>query len=144
MNGVDPRLGQIKDCLYRVAAKAIIVCDNKILTVCDNGDEYWGLPGGGIDYGEEIQSTLVRELQEEICVKPDGIISIEGPVFISTDGSVDKVPRINIYYKVVVKFDDVAQGSDVDGIKWCTAEELEALYMSPSTREHKAQLIAYL
>ncbi len=144
MDGVDPRLSDINDCLYRVAAKAIIVHDHKILTVKDNGDAHWGLPGGGIDYGEEVKSALCRELLEEICVGMEDILTIEGPVLISTDGIVNGVPRINICYKIEVRFGAVARGSDVDDIHWQTADELADLPMSPSITEHKTELTAFL
>ncbi len=43
----DPRLFEISDCLYRVAVKAIIIKDGKLLLVKEDDDEFWSLPGGG-------------------------------------------------------------------------------------------------
>lgn len=39
----------------------------------DTGGEsdYWALPGGGLDMGEFLQDSLVREFEEELGVKPD-------------------------------------------------------------------------
>jgi len=54
---VDPRLNQIDDCLYRVATKAIIMQDDKVLLVQETPELWWGFPGGGIDHGETAESA---------------------------------------------------------------------------------------
>lgn len=54
----------------RVAAYAVITDADRILLSWWNGDHVpgraaWTLPGGGIDYGEQIEEGLVREIHEE-------------------------------------------------------------------------------
>ncbi|MER7559182.1 NUDIX domain-containing protein [Nocardioides sp. NPDC126508] len=54
----------------RVAAYAVIVDDaGRILLSWFNGnhrnDPGWTLPGGGVDYGEQIPAAVVREVKEE-------------------------------------------------------------------------------
>ncbi len=51
----------------RTAARAIIIKDGNILTMHRNkfGHEYDILIGGGVNYGENHQQTLERELHEE-------------------------------------------------------------------------------
>ena len=51
----------------RTAARAIIIKDGAILTMHRNkfGHEYDILIGGGVDFGENHQQTLQRELREE-------------------------------------------------------------------------------
>ncbi|MDP2587263.1 MAG: NUDIX domain-containing protein [bacterium] len=47
--------------------RAIIVKDDKLLTIKRTkvNDEYWVLPGGGIEPGETTEQALVREIKEE-------------------------------------------------------------------------------
>lgn len=54
----------------RQAARAIIVHDNCILVIHRNkyGQEYYTLPGGGIDAGETPEQAIIRELEEETGV----------------------------------------------------------------------------
>lgn len=67
---INPRLTEIGDCLYRIAVKAIIVKDGKVLLVKEQDDEWWSFPGGGIDYGESTEHALGRELPEELGFLP--------------------------------------------------------------------------
>lgn len=58
--------------MYRLTAKAVIYnADGKVLLLRESNGE-WGLPGGGVDHGEDIVAGLTRELQEELgvaCIK---------------------------------------------------------------------------
>ena len=58
----DTRLSDISDALYRVAAKAVIFSGNKLLVVQET-EGWYGLPGGGVDHGEEIQQALDSKYQ---------------------------------------------------------------------------------
>ncbi len=58
---------------YRVTAKGLCVRNGKVLVVHDfvgrggNGlNPTWELPGGGLDFGEDFQEALRREVREEM------------------------------------------------------------------------------
>ena len=58
------------DYLYRISLKALIYNDaGQILVVKEINRTYWDLPGGGMDFGETIESSLKRELYEEVGYK---------------------------------------------------------------------------
>ena len=60
------------DCLYRISLKALIYNDTRqILVVKEINRTYWDLPGGGMDYDEDFESSLKRELYEEVGYKGD-------------------------------------------------------------------------
>ena len=48
--------------------KALIVKDSKFLIVKDLNDNKWELPGGKVDYNEDPNLTLKREIKEELGV----------------------------------------------------------------------------
>lgn len=54
------------------AVMVMVFHDNKVLLMQRKntgfGDNFWGLPGGGIDGGESLQSAACRELFEELDI----------------------------------------------------------------------------
>lgn len=50
---------------FPVSIKAIIIDDNKILCLKNERNE-WDLPGGKINFGEDVVECLKREVKEEV------------------------------------------------------------------------------
>lgn len=64
--------GRPTDHLFRVSLKAFIQNEKgEVLVVKEKGRDWWDLPGGGMDHGDTFQTTLARELEEEIGYKGD-------------------------------------------------------------------------
>ncbi len=55
----------------RTRATAVIIREGKLLMMhrFNNGEEYWVLPGGGVEEGEDINQAVLRELQEETSIE---------------------------------------------------------------------------
>ena len=53
--------------LFQIGIKSLIQNDEHQILLLKNKD-YWDIPGGRIDQGEDIETTLLRELNEEIGV----------------------------------------------------------------------------
>ena len=51
--------------IQQVAIKGILHKDNKVLLLKTTTNK-WELPGGRMDFGEDVEQTLCREIKEEI------------------------------------------------------------------------------
>lgn len=62
----------------KIAVKAFIVRDNKVLLLqSGNKRGWWEFPGGKIEYGEDAEAALKREIKEELLIETftnEGII----------------------------------------------------------------------
>ncbi len=67
MNVIEQSSKNFPDSFFRVTVKGLYYKDGKILLVKES-DELsgkWEMPGGGLDFGEDIIAGLKREIQEE-------------------------------------------------------------------------------
>ncbi|HET9412419.1 MAG TPA: NUDIX hydrolase [Candidatus Saccharimonadales bacterium] len=129
---IDPRLNDIDDCLYRVAARLIVLQDNKVLLIKERSHGLWALPGGGIDHGDSIQSSLLREIQEEIGVPP-GYVSCDFEIVYYNIGTVvNAVPRMNLYFKASIAEGQVQKTSHISELAWFTKDEFLTLQLHSS------------
>ncbi|PCI24116.1 hypothetical protein COB57_05995 [Candidatus Peregrinibacteria bacterium] len=55
----------------KIAVRAIIIHEKKALLVQHHGRDFFALPGGKIEEGENLQAALVREIEEELGVTPE-------------------------------------------------------------------------
>lgn len=120
---IDPRLNEIDDCLYRVAARVLVVNDDKVLLVKEADDDWWALPGGGIDHGETIKFTVMREIEEELGVAASEISSDFQIVYYNIGSVVNSVPRMNLFFKVSVPEASIKRTGHISEWKWFTKDE---------------------
>lgn len=128
---IDPRLTEIDNALYRIATRALVIKDNKILLVREKDDDWWSFPGGGVDYGETILEALIREAVEELGVPAEHITIGDSPAFISIGAVANGVPRCNIFYRVIVPEEEIKPTEDVFEQKWYSLDEFSDLHMGP-------------
>jgi 8-oxo-dGTP pyrophosphatase MutT (NUDIX family) len=120
---IDPRLDDIDDCLYRVAIRVLVVQDDKVLLVKEASDNWWALPGGGVDHGETIEATLKREIEEELGVPSEDISSDLEIVYYNIGNVVNSVPRMNLFFKASVPENSLRQTNDVASWAWFNKDE---------------------
>ena len=121
------------------AVGAIVIRGDKVLLVkrCNPpGKGLWSIPGGCIELGETLQEAAERELKEETGVA----IRARKPVYTFDVIDRDDQGRIRFHYVIVDLLADYVSGnpsprSDACGARWVTAQELEELPMSRTTRE---------
>lgn len=130
---IDPRLNDIDDSLYRVAVRALVMHNNKILAVKEtDGGDWWAIPGGGVDYGEDLKACFLREIEEELGVPADLLKSNFQIVHYNIGKVVNGVPRMNVFFKAQIQEDDIKQTSHVEKWGWFTKEDFLSLDMNPS------------
>ena len=59
----------IEDIKFGARAVGVLKKNNRILFQKRASDEFWALPGGGIEVMERAKDVIVRELEEEIGLK---------------------------------------------------------------------------
>ncbi len=87
----------------------------------------WEFPGGKLEDGESPQSTLVRELQEEL-----GIHAVIGDEFCRHDHVYRETPSdpgvaFRVFYYLVLTFAGSPANYAFEQIRWVTPEELKGM-----------------
>ena len=134
---IDPRLNEIDDCLYRVSTKVIIVQDSKVLLVKETIEKWWGFPGGGIDHGETVRSSLTREVEEELGVLAKEVSSDFKIAYYDIGSVVNAIPRMNLYYKATLPTELLKKTTHVAEWRWFTKDEFMKLHMGPSYKDRE-------
>lgn len=74
------------DYLYRISVKSLIRNEKgEVLVVKETGRDWWDLPGGGMDHGEDLKATIAREMEEEVNLSGDfefRVISVDEPAYL--------------------------------------------------------------
>jgi len=136
---IDPRLSEIDDALYRVAVRAVIMQDDKVLLVKEvDGGGWWAVPGGGIDYGENIETCIARELEEELGISANMLVCDYKIAYYNIGKVVDGVPRMNIFFRVSIPAELIKKTTHIEDWGWFTKNQFIELKMNPS---YKTELI---
>lgn len=139
---IDTRLNDIDDCLYRVALRALIIKDDKVLLVKES-EAWWAFPGGGVDHGETIESTLAREIEEELGVPAGEVNSDLQIAYYNIGNVVNGVPRMNLFFKVSIPEQLLVKTSHVVDSGWFTKEEFMKLDLHSSYNKDKLAAVIF-
>ncbi len=95
----------------RVRVCGICIKENKILLIRHVGvgekGSLWAPPGGGLDFGEPVEQTLIREYQEETG------LDIEVKEFLFTNEYLaPPLHAIELFFRIEIKGGIMAKGTD--------------------------------
>jgi 8-oxo-dGTP diphosphatase len=127
------------DSFYRVTIKGLCVRDNKILLIKESKkmSGKWEMPGGGLDFGEDIKEGLRREISEEMGLEVDRIS--EKPIYIWTHKYENK-RNLEWYYSLVIAFRiefkdlNFKISEECEDLKFFTREELREVKYEGQTK----------
>jgi len=92
------------DCFHRVTVKGLCVREGKVLLALESKElsGEWEIPGGGLDFGEDIKEGLRREIQEEMGLKVTKIS--DRPVYVWTHKFESNRRKIGWYYSLALAY----------------------------------------
>jgi ADP-ribose pyrophosphatase YjhB (NUDIX family) len=106
------------DFLYRISLKCLIRNDRgEILVVKESGRDWWDLPGGGMDHGEDIASAIAREMREEVNLEGEftyKIIAVDEPAHLSEHD----FWQLRLIFEVKPQFMRFSAGDDGDEVNF--------------------------
>lgn len=121
----------------RIRVCGILEKNDELLLVkhIKNNCEYYLLPGGGVDHGEDFKTALKREFLEECNLD----VKVEDMIFIS-EGIAPNGGRhiVNIYFKVSYISGDLQvglDGSNLIGVEYLKKSNLENIILHPNTKK---------
>lgn len=124
----------------RVRVSGLLVREGRALLISHqkNNDEYWLLPGGGLEPGEDAPSTLKREFYEELSCE----VHVHELLFV-TEVFGETRHIIQFIFLVSTPQQEFAIGDDpvLGRFRFVDSENLRSMRLYPDMRE---QIIDYI
>lgn len=114
---------------YRVSIKALITDEQGRLLMIGGGD-HWGIPGGGLEHGENIHDALSREIKEELGVTTTSIAA--QPTYVWTKKIGPNFWSLGIAYKTELDSTRFTLEEGTKSARFQSPIEIEALRFDPS------------
>jgi 8-oxo-dGTP diphosphatase len=120
------------DNFYRVSVKGLCVREGEIMLLKESeaASGKWELPGGGLDFGEDIHEGLKREIEEETGLKITKIGKL--PKYIWTT-KFENERKMDWYYSLVLGYEievenfDFTPSDECEEIGFFSKVELEGI-----------------
>lgn len=120
-----------------VSQKAIIFReDGKILTMrrtktAPSRPLHWDLPGGDLDFGENVREGILREIKEEVGLEVQDLTLLDVISAINDNGEF----WVTVGYTAKAKTMKVVLSYEHDDFKWVTPDEFQELKASPKNKK---------
>jgi 8-oxo-dGTP diphosphatase len=137
-----------KNSQFLISQKLLIIRNNKLLVLRNYTDlpndkygGYWVLPGGLLEFKEELETGLEREVLEEVGLKVKigrvvAVSSFNHEIFVLRDKRKMKTRVVRIFYTADKFEGKVSLGSDGEHDKymWSNKEEIKRLETFSGTK----------
>lgn len=130
------------DSFYRVTVKGLCVRDGKVLLVRESEKTMsgkWELPGGGLDFDEDIQEGFKREIVEEMGLKVKKMS--DKPIYVWKHRFESNGRNIGWYYSLILAYRielenlDFKPSAECVEIKFFSKSELKEAELNGQTVE---------
>jgi len=110
----------------------------RLLLIHKIDNDFWALPGGGMEIGESIANAAVREVAEEtgLTVELTGMVGIytdPGHVMAYDDGEVRQEFSV-CFHARVLSGEPREDGSETKEVRWVEPADVAGLSIHPSMR----------
>ena len=133
----DPAAPKVNSLVPSVTA-AVRDNEGRLLMIHKIDNNYWALPGGGMDLGESIADAAIREVAEETGLRVEitglvGIYTDPGHVMAYDDGEVRQ--EFSVCFHARPQGGELREdGTETKAAKWVDTSELNGLSIHPSMR----------
>jgi len=117
---------------FEVAVKSVIIYDRKVLLVRRSNDNEWECPGGTMEFGEDLHTTLRREIEEETGLND---IDIGKLLYAITFTYNPETQYVGLMYLSHAKSDKVKISNEHIDFKWVNKKQLTELLWKPMLNE---------
>jgi ADP-ribose pyrophosphatase YjhB (NUDIX family) len=110
----------------------------RLLLIHKIDNDFWALPGGGMEIGESIADAAVREVAEETGLEVEltglvGIYTDPGHVMAYDDGEVRQEFSV-CFHARVLSGEPREDGSETKEVRWIEPDDVAGLSIHPSMR----------
>lgn len=126
---------EVPNCFYRLSLKGLILNETRdkfLIVQEDNG--LWELPGGGLDWGENPQDGLRREIKEEMGLSVTSVSNTPAYLIVGQKKE-DDIWIANVLFEVVVENLDFTPSEECVAIKFVSPEEAKTLETFPNVQD---------
>ncbi|MFA6307925.1 MAG: NUDIX hydrolase [Patescibacteria group bacterium] len=133
-NGNKYKLPKGKSVNWRISVYALIIKDNKVLTVIPTWNTLFELPGGAVEKNETILEGLKRECYEETGYKIN--IDADIPFYLSQENFYNRMSK-QFYNSIIMVFKsslfdkkqnksiiNTADGNEISSVNWTPFKQI--------------------
>lgn len=108
------------------STKALIMNGDKFLAMYKiiDGDKWWDLPGGRMEFGETAEETLAREIREELSVEIKPVKLLDTWMYMPNEN----FQVVGVIYLSEIVSGDIKISDEHDGCEWISIKDIGTVF----------------